>query len=215
MIGTLLRKDEGSNSIAVFLDLGLESDLHLSMKDAIMHHHAQNCISEKESTYGKPGETLRVDVRINRNDRRFLFECETMPNLKRLKDKGRRRNLIRYRNVYILVVTEAWYHRLDWGQLRGYFDIILAYNVDSGSFTHRRDLRKLGPQCDSLLDVLVPIYYAKRTQDAMWYVKRRINRVRYSTTAFRQCTCCKLGLPTPWHCCPMDTYCKNSTPCST
>ncbi len=193
----------------------MESDLHLSMKDAVIRHHAQNCISGTESTYGKPGDTLRVDVRINRNDRRFLFECETRPNIKRLMDKGRRRNKIRYRNIYVLIVTSDWYPRLDWDQLRGYFDIIHAYNVDSDSFTHRRDLRKLGPLRDSVLDVLVPVYYAKRTQATIWYVKRRINRIRYSITAFHQCTYCRLGLPTPWRCCPMNASCKDSHPYST
>ena len=186
-----------------------ESTLHRSMKDAAITHLAKDCRYWKEYTHGIRGDALRVDVMINKNGRRYLVECETRPNIERLMDKGRRRNKIRGRNLYVLVVGEEWFDRLDGGRLRGFFDIVQAYNSETHRFTDRRDLRTLGTLRDSVLDIMVPLIKAERTQAVIWWIRTTKNQLKWRIIDYLQCTSCKLGIPNPWIFCP-SSDCEDS-----
>jgi len=98
------------------------------MKDAVIRHLVKDGWYRTESRVWYTG--LRVDVAYTRNGRRFLVECETQPNVRRLMEKGRRRKRVPYRNVYILVVTLEWFSRLKLRRLKGYFDRVLVYDVE-------------------------------------------------------------------------------------
>jgi hypothetical protein len=137
------------------------------MKDAVKRDLVGDCWYETEYTikrYGAAG--LRVDVSFTKNKREYLVECETQPNIKRLVNKGRRRNKISYRTTYFLVVPSEFYKRTDWGQLRGYFDIIFAYDVDRDILTEGQDLRFLGSlyvQCTACkLNIPTPWIFCHR-----------------------------------------------------
>jgi hypothetical protein len=86
----------------------LESDLHLAMKDAVIRCLVGDDIYWTERYIWL--NTLRVDVEYVKNRQRFLVECETRPSIKRLIDKGKRRNRIPYRNLYLLVVPVERYY---------------------------------------------------------------------------------------------------------
>lgn len=181
----------------------LESDLHHAMKDAVIRDLVGDCWYKTEYTINRYGAAgLRVDVSYTKNKRRYLVECETRPNIERLVDKGRRRNNIPYRTMYILVVPSEFYHMIDWGRLRGYFDIIFAYDVDRGMLTEGQDLRFLGSLRDVFLDLWVPFYKSKETQSVYWWFKIRKNLLVCKVRGYVHCTACKLGIPTPWIFCP-------------
>ncbi len=78
----------------------MESPLHHAMKDAVIRDIAGDCMYSTEYMIGYPEYGgLRVDVNITKNKRKYLIECETKPNIKRLIDKGKRRNKIPYRTM--------------------------------------------------------------------------------------------------------------------
>ena len=72
------------------------------------------------------------------------MECETRPNIKRLKAKASLRKKLSYRNNYILITTKDEYNKHDWRQLRGHFDQIYAYDPKKDCITEMTDLRTLG-----------------------------------------------------------------------
>ena len=176
--------------------------MHLAMKDAVIRCLVGDDRYWTESTIWH--NTLRVDIEYTKNRRRFLVECETRPGIKRLIDKGKRRNRIPYRNVYLLVVPVERYHDVDWGCLRGYFDMVLAYDAELAVFTDRRDLRLLGPFRDAFLDVLMPIYESEELQALFTWLTIRKNCLIYGTRGFIQCSMCRLGLSSPWIFCPRN-----------
>ena len=174
----------------------MESDLHLAMKGAVVRYLVDGERYWTESRVWYSG--LRVDVSYMRKRRHFLVECETRPGVKRLVEKGRRRNTVPYRNVYILVVTAEWFRRLELRRLKGYFDRVLVYDDDCDRFTDSRDLRRLGWLRDSALDILVPIYYSKRFQNMLRTITMCKGRFKLWVRMSLQCPMCRLGIPTPW-----------------
>lgn len=181
----------------------LESDLHLAMKDAVVNHLAcgEHCWMECRVWYCG----LRVDVSYYRNRRCFLVECETKSRVKRLLEKGRRRNKVPYRNVYMLVVSVEGFRRLEWRRLKGYFDLVLVYDAEGDRFTNVRDLRCLGWLKDAALDALVPLYYGDEFQCVLRLIHR--TRVRFGIWLrdSLECPLCRLGVPTSgWDYCYRD-----------
>ncbi|MFC1803959.1 hypothetical protein ACFL0D_08360 [Thermoproteota archaeon] len=188
----------------------MESHLHLAMKDAVIRDLVDDGRYSTEYLYGYRGSgALRVDISYTKNKREYLVECETRPNIKRLIDKGKRRNEISYRTMYILVVPSEYYHRIDWRQLHGYFDIIFTYEIDRDMLTERQDLRFLGSLRDVFLNVLVPVYKSNETQSVSRWLVIRKNLLVYELRGYLHCTACKLDIPTPWIFCPRDD-CPNS-----
>jgi hypothetical protein len=145
---------------------------------------------------------LRVDVEYRRKQRAYLVECETNPSIPRLIKKGINRNKSHMRNVYILVVTESDYLRLEWKRLRGYFDIIMAYDDKLDSLTISRDLRFMGGPRDTVLDTVLPIVKSKKFTKTMDHLSKRKNRFKWALRTFIQCNACRLGVDTPWYFCP-------------
>ena len=172
------------------------------MKDAVIRHLVGDDRYWTENTIWL--NTLRVDVEYVKNRRRFLVECETRPGIKRLIAKGKHRNRVPYRNVYILVVTAEWYRRLEWWRLKTYFDLILVYDVEREQFTDRRDLRFMGWLRDVALDMIVPIYNGERLQHSIHLINRGKNRLKWRVRGFLHCSMCKLGIPSPWLFCPRN-----------
>lgn len=188
----------------------MESDLHLSMKKAVVRDIGKGSKYWTEYLIGYCGSgSLRVDVNFSKNRRKYLVECETRPKIKRLIQKGKRRNKIRYRTVYILVVTSEWYRKLDWTQLKGYFDIIMSYDVEEDTFTERWDLRFLGPQRDTVLDIIVPIYMSEAVQSIYLRLVMGKNQVKHTIRKLIQCSACRIGIETHWKFCPKFN-CPNS-----
>lgn len=146
----------------------VESSLHLSLKEAVKCHHAgeNRCWTEVVHGYVREG-SLRVDVKYVKSHRYYLYECETRPNIKRLKEKGWKRSKLRYKTVYSLVVPESEYSKKDWKQLAGFFDLVYAYNVVEDRFTKKQDLRTLGGLQDFVLDLVMPIARSR------WFVSAR------------------------------------------
>jgi hypothetical protein len=191
----------------------MESRLHLALKKAVETHLAGGNHCWYESHMGPWGGSgsLRVDVHYNRNKRSIYVECETRPSISRLIEKGKRRVKVPYRNVYILVVPDEYYGRLEWQRLRGYFDLVLGYDVEDGVFTGKRDLRFMGPLRDAALDFLIPIYKSERVQGTLNRVTRRKNILKMRLRGRLQCLLCRLDLPSPWIFCPGDG-CSDSVP---
>ena len=155
--------------------------------------------------YGGRGySALIVDVNITKNKREYLVECETRPNIKRLVEKGKRRNSIRCRTVYILVVPMKWYQKLDWHLLKGYFDIVIAYNIEDDVFNGAIDLRFLGSLRDMFLNALVPVYKSDEAKSVIRWIKMKKNLLVYNIKGQIHCIACKHGIPTPWRFCPRD-----------
>ena len=183
----------------------MESDLHLALKDAVRRHHAGGCRCTYEShmlPWGREG-SLRVDVYFCRRGRSIYTECETRPNMERLREKGRRRNTYYYRTVYRLVVPKQEYAKHDWRRLRGYFDAVYAYDVEADSFTDSVDLRLLGPLRDLALDLLMPIYWSRELQTVLRRITYGVNGLRWAVRSRLHCMACVLGIPHPWVFCPV------------
>lgn len=179
----------------------LESDLHLAMKQAIIRDLVLDSWYKTEYSYGR---SLRVDVMFYRKSRSYLVECETHPSFARLLEKGRRRNGLGRRTVYILVVPVEAYPGRDWGQLRGYFDQVYSYDPQRGALIRRLDLRTLGPPRDLALNALLPIYYSKRFKSITRWFRHRKNGLHWKLRELVQCTMCKLDLESPWVFCPIE-----------
>ena len=190
----------------------LESDLHLDMKDAVIRDLAWDCRYYTEYSFGQRGYNgLRVDVHYTKKKREYLVECETRPNIKRLIDKGKRRNSIQDRTVYILVVPLRWIQKLEWRRLKGYFDLVIPYNVESGVLGRSYDLRFLGSLRDDFLDALMPVYKSQEVYDIYWWVVIRKNFLKWFLRGIVQCSLCRRGVPTPWEFCPKND-CPDSRP---
>ena len=189
----------------------VESKLHRDLKSAVQRHLAIECVCSYESTleaWGGAG-SLRADVYYQRCGRRFYVECETSPQIKRLQDKGRRRNRCKDRNMYLLLIPEQFFDLHDWDTLRGYFDQIIAYDVIGDRLTHRVDLRRLGWVRDTVLDAVIPIVSSREARNLRYFVLGKIHHVKWIIRKRVQCTLCRLNLSTPWIFCPRDD-CPNS-----
>jgi hypothetical protein len=134
----------------------------------------------------------------------FSWSVRRGPGVKRLKEKGRRRNQLPYWNVYILVVTTAWFRRLEWRWLKGYFDQVIVYDAEGDRFTGGRDLRQMGWLRDAVRDTLVPIYYGGRVQHMLRMMNKCKGRFKLWVRRLLQCPMCKLGIPSPWRFCLRD-----------
>jgi hypothetical protein len=153
---------------------------------------------------------LRVDLEYLSKKRKYLVECETRPRIPRLRDKGARRNKISWSNVYVLVVTEKYFWEMDWARLRGYFDVVLAYDPDLDTFTERRDLRFMGVLRDRFLDSVLPVVKSKKVMDTLYRLKIRKNVLKWKVRTVIQCSACHLHIETPWMFCPRHN-CPRST----
>jgi hypothetical protein len=173
------------------------------MKEAVIRELGKETRYWTEYMFGWRGSgALRVDVCYIRKKRKYLVECETRPSIKRLVEKGKRRKKISHRTVYILVVPIKLYGRLDWRRLKGYFDLIMAFDARVDAFTDTMDLRFLGSVRDAALDVLVPIYLCKSVQSLFRWFRFRKNGLKWAVREVIQCGACKLGIKTPWVFCP-------------
>jgi hypothetical protein len=183
------------------------------MKDAAKRILACDSNSWLEYSASRFDNRLRVDVYYIKNKRRFLVECETKPNLKRLTNKGKRRNSLTYRNTYILIVSSEHFDKHDWWRLKGYFDTVLAYNIELDVFSAKIDLRLFGLFQDRVFNLVTPIYRSRSARDLYRFCWRTKNRIIYSFRGFIQCRACKLGIETPWVFCPKFD-CPDSVPYS-
>lgn len=191
----------------------MESDLHIAMKDAVKRMLAGESRTWIEYSASRFDNRLRVDIHYTKNKRDFLVECETKPNIKRLIKKGKRRNSLTYRNTYILIVPSKHFEKHDWLRLRGYFDIVLAYDIRLDRFSMKRDLRLFGSLQDRIFDLATPIYRGRRARNLYWSCYRSKNLILYSLRDFIHCKACKLGIETPWIFCPKYD-CPDSVPYS-
>jgi hypothetical protein len=170
----------------------VESDLHLALKEAVKRHHAERNRCWEESVMGSWGGEgcLRVDVHYNRKRRYYYVECETKPNIRRLIEKGRKRNKYYRRTVYNLVVPETEYWKKNWRELSGYFDIIYSYNIEKERFTDKTDLRTLGNLQDLILDRLMPFLRSpefKKFSRFFWKRKNIIVQFMYNLKLCIRC----------------------------
>ena len=170
----------------------VESSLHKTLKEAVKTHHATGCRCQEENYMGSGGRgSLRVDVCYMLRHRYYLVECETKPNIPRLLEKGRRRNSIHYRTVYVLVVPFNEYVKKNWAELRGYFDLVYAYDLNEDRFTAKQDLRTLGALQDMVLNVLMPVFRSERFQTLLWWLRKKKNLCQH-------CYNCLRGKSSPW-----------------
>ena len=119
------------------------------------------------------GRSPRVDMEYKHHMRYFLVECETRPNMRRLKAKGLDRKKIKQWNNYILIVPTSEYLKHDWNELRGYFDQIYSYDVTSDTMTLATDLRILGSLRDVFLDHWMPIRRTKVKHAYQWFTRNK------------------------------------------
>ena len=180
------------------------------MKSIVRRHFKNEYLRFESSTGGTRANNLRVDVRYSQNSRTYLVECETRPNIKRLKAKASLRKKLHYRNNYILIVTDSEYRKHDWRQLRGHFDKIYSYDPEKDLITEMTDLRTLGLFQDFFLDLWMPIWIT-RLRYHWWVLYRNKNNLRRSIRELIQCSLCRRGLDSPWRYCPIYN-CPNSTP---
>jgi hypothetical protein len=171
------------------------------MKASIMKHRAKGDYYKTESTMIRSSEaTLRVDVYYRSHMRYYLFECETKPNIKRLKAKGNKRKQISNNNMYILIVPAEQYLRKDWKQLRGYFDQVICYDEETDNYSAMMDLRILGKLQDIFLDHWMPVR-CTLVKDTYWWLRIRKNLVKTAIRMVVQCSMCKMGIESPWMFC--------------
>jgi len=173
----------------------VESRLHLALKNAVKRHHAQGSRCWYESNmqpWGGNG-SQRADVQYYQNCRNYYVECETRPNINRLRDKGRRRNRYKKRGVYNLVIPESEYTRCDWRQLRGFFDKVYAYSVEEDRFTESLDLRALGFLQDLVLNLVTPLFMSPLFQGFYRPLWRRKNWVAVRLWKLGICVRCCMG----------------------
>lgn len=183
----------------------VESRLHLKLKQATSTlSNGNHCSYECRYLYGD----LRVDVRFKRKHRTYLVECETNPNIKRLKDKGRRRKRIKQRNVYILIAPKEKLDKLDLDKLRGCFDQVYGYESITGALNLYRDLRVNGKLRDKVLDKTYP-YYVEQVAPLLYKASLRYIKIRNMVKGRLHCYCCKHDIPHPWRYCPRND-CPNS-----
>lgn len=180
----------------------MESDLHKLLKKAVCRKY-DGCYVRTEERRGAGGDGyFVVDVYVSRNSRYYYFECETRPSMKRLMEKGEKRKGHLHRNTYTLVVPAELYPRHDWGQLRGYFDAVWAYDAEDEAFTHIHDLRLLGGLRDAALDIIMPLKRSYRYLKLRWVFKARYFRLKVTLWSFVQCAACKLGVRIGGEFCP-------------
>ena len=191
----------------------VESQLHLSLKEAVVKHLSEGNHCWFEDTMGAWGGagSLRVDVFYVRKRRWVYVECETRPNIERLKKKGDKRNEHHKRTDYNLIVPSTEFVKRDWYELRGYFDKIYSYDVGLDEIVDHVDLRTLGGVQDFCLDFAMPIIRSREAKDLYWWLIRRKNGVCWRIRALIQCSSCKLGIDTPWKYCPRRG-CPDSQP---
>lgn len=168
----------------------VESQLHKDLKHAAGRLLSHNCDCSYESTLSPWGGSgsLRADVYFNKNGRRYYIECETAPNIKRLQRKGFRRNHVQGRNMYILFIPNTVYHSLNWDQLKGYFDQVIAYNLETQQITDKLDLRTLGWLRYTILDCYIPIITSRQARDLRYLVFRKKGVIKHKLRTLIQCT---------------------------
>ncbi len=77
-------------------------------------------------------------------------------------------------------------------------------NVEDDIFNGPIDLRFLGSIRDSILDVLVPVYYSNEVQSTYWWLRLKRNSLTFTARKLIQCNMCKFGVSTPWEFCPRN-----------
>lgn len=147
------------------------------MKQAVETHLSEGNRCWFEDTMGSWGGegSLRVDVHYYRKGRSYYVECETMPNIKRLRKKGEKRNGWGRRTDYNLIVPSTEFTKKDWTKLRGYFDLVYGYDVNQDKICFRKDLRRLGVLQDLVLDIWMPVRRSSRFKGMEWWFIRRKN----------------------------------------
>ena len=189
----------------------VESDLHLKLKKAVENHLAEGSRCRFESNmmpWGGSG-SLRVDVQYTRNRRHYYVECETRPNISRLKRKGEKRKKCYYRTVYNLIVPASEFHKNDWSLLRGYFDNVYSYDEQCDEIDDRVDLRTLGSLQDIILDHAMPFLRSPEFREfCRFFWKRKNLALGFFRRRFWCLRCC-MGKGRPMYYCgpgTCDTY---------
>ena len=147
------------------------------MKQAVATHLSEGNHCWFEDTMGPWGGagSLRVDVHYYRKGRSYYVECETRPNIKRLRKKGEKRKKCPWRTDYNLIVPSTEFTKKDWRQLRGYFDNVYGYDVTQDKIYQKMDLRRLGVLQDLVLDIWMPVRRSSKFKDIEWWFIRRKN----------------------------------------
>lgn len=171
----------------------METKLHITLKNAVGEHLAvgSRCQYEAEMSPWSGRGSQRADVHYYRKSRSYYVECETRPNLERLREKGRRRLKSPWADAYILVVPEAQFGMHDWETLRGLYNEVYGYNVEENRFTCALDLRTLGALQDMTLDVVMPVVRNRRVRTFHSSIVRKKN-------IYSHCLNCLRGRICPW-----------------
>ena len=181
--------------------------LHLKLKKAVETHLSEGNNCRFESTMGPWGGSgsLRVDVTYSRNRRRYYVECETRPNIKRLRKKGEKRNKNYYRTMYNLIVPSSVFFKRDWRQLHGYFDNVYSYDESADLINDRVDLRTFGRLQDLILDRAMPFFRSPEYEGFARFFWIRKNRVKRYLENQITCLRCCMGKGRPIYYCRYNT----------
>ena len=165
------------------------------MKKAVETHLSEGNHCWFENTMGAWGGSgsLRVDVSYSRNRRHYYVECETRPNIKRLKKKGVKRKKYHRRTDYNLFVPSTEFCKREWMQLRGYFDKVYSYDEITDKIVNQVDLRTLGTLQDLILDYAMPFFRSPRYQEFSRFFWKRKNLVTTYLYHRLHCLRCCMG----------------------
>ena len=155
----------------------VEGGLHRDLKNAVLEHLVKGNNYWLEQVVGYTGQ--RVDVAYISYKRHYLVECESKPGEMRLKAKGRTRNMLPYRNVYLLVMPLKEYHKRDWTTMRGSFDKVYSYDRDLGVLVEEIDLRRFGWVRDLVLNLFTPVLCSSVFSGLTCMVVPRFRRLLY------------------------------------
>ncbi|MFH2110734.1 MAG: hypothetical protein ABIJ47_05670 [Candidatus Bathyarchaeota archaeon] len=185
----------------------MESQLHIALKKAVERHMAEGsqCWFESLMVPWSGSGSQRADVQFMRRRRSIYVECETRPSIRRLREKGRRRNQSPWADVYVLVVPETQYSRHDWRQLRGLFDKVYAYSAEEDRFTESVDLRPLGALRDAVLDAAMPVIRSPKFRAFYRFFWIRKNRAVRRLRDRARCIRCCMGKGRPRYYCVGET----------
>ena len=181
--------------------------LHHQLKQAVETHLSEGNRCRFESIMGSWGGvgSLRVDVHYYRKGRSYYVECETRPNIKRLRKKGEKRKGYRRRTDYNLIVPSTEFTKKDWTLLRGFFDKVYSYDVALDEINDVVDLRTLGRVRDLVLDVAMPFFKSPGYKEFSRFFWKRKNRVNTFLYYQLHCLRCCMGRGRVIYFCRYDT----------